>query len=286
MRVALTTNLNKDAGLKTTAAVISALKYNNAHIIIEDGLKERFGEFCSGSLKVIAAQCDAMIVVGGDGTILRAVKECAKLGVPILGVNLGNVGFLAETEPCDIESDITALVKGEYRIEERSMLRVESGGIVGYALNDIVIIKESDSRMITLNVFAGDSMVDRYQADGIIVSTPTGSTAYSLSAGGPVLNPSVKGFVLTAICAHSMRTRPIIIGEEEKITISPEKKDTSAYVIADGVTLFRSENLGEIKVTRAEFGARFVRTKSVSFYSRLFNKLNIWCFTDKGTTSK
>jgi len=181
---------------------------------------------------------DLVIVLGGDGTLLAAARFVAGLEIPLFAVNLGHLGFLTATKLEDLFEELEQVVKGSYRIGKRQMLDCElvreGKSIARYsALNDIVIAKSELARMIDLDTFVGDHFVAAYKADGLIVSTPTGSTAYSLSAGGPVIFPSVAAFCITPICPHMLTNRPVIVPDTSVIRILSRAED-GTYLTVDG----------------------------------------------------
>ena len=222
----------------------------------------------------IGNKYDFAVAIGGDGTILRIAKDCVKSETPILGVNLGNVGFLTETEPADIKEALKKLQSRQYMLERRALIDAEFNGTHCYALNDIVI-RARDCHMIGMEVRVNDELIDKFTCDGYIACTPTGSTAYSLSAGGSVIGPNTPVIALTPINPHTLRTRPIIVGSFENILLK-NSGGTSAAVYVDGEYNSDLDAGGEVKVTGWDRSALFVRFDKKSFYSRLLDKLNRW----------
>lgn len=223
---------------------------------------------------------DALIVLGGDGTILRAVDFCAQHDIPILGVNLGRIGFLTELEPERAEEMLLALSKGEFVLEKRMLMQVTlPDGREMAALNDVVISRGTCSRMIALDAFAADAFIDHYIADGLIISTPTGSTAYSLSAGGPIVSPAVSCFILAPICAHSLKSRPIVLSDQEDLCIRLNMKEEREGMQAtiDGQDMIPMKNQQSIRIRRAPRDIAFVRfAHSRNFFTLLRSKLSDW----------
>ena len=224
------------------------------------------------------AQTDVLVVLGGDGSLLAAARLAAPLGVPILGVNLGHLGFLSEVEEDNVFQAIETVAAGSFRIEQRMMLDacVQRGGrqVGSYTgLNDAVINKSGFSRMITLDIMVGSEYVQTVPADGVIVSTPTGSTAYSLSAGGPIVNPLFECLIITPICPHTLYSRSqIIAGDEEvRVVLSSSGRDTVLTV--DGQVGHSLRAGDEVRVRKSVHTARFVRLRDHSFYKILREKL-------------
>ena len=212
------------------------------------------------------------IIVGGDGTILRASRFYAPLDIPVFGINIGRLGFLAQAQADDTETALEKLVNGEYKIDERTMLSIPETGI--NALNDIVIKNTNSSKTVELTVYLNGNHVCNYLADGLIVATPTGSTAYTLSAGGPVLEPSLDAVVLAPICPHTLNTRPIVIPSDETIEIRPQRENTSFAVYIDGqIELTNKKN---VIIKRADKKAKIVllNKNDDGFYTVLKEKLN------------
>lgn len=235
------------------------------------------------------ANADLLIVLGGDGTILEAARRSAMRQTPILGINLGRVGYMAELEMGELEllSHLFDRVTAEghrpaaYEIEKRSMIHVELVNTQGevrqqmYGLNDAVITNGSVARIVDIELSADGSPVTTYRADGLIVATPTGSTAYSMSAGGPVADPRVKCFCVTPICPHSLAARPMIFPDESVLEIRNIcQREKMLYLTVDGRTnceLFRGET---VRITRSPLETNLVRLKSCGFYNRLRLKMS------------
>lgn len=215
-----------------------------------------------------------IVSVGGDGTILRIAKDCAMSQIPILGVNMGTVGFLTEVEPDELSAAFKKLSAREYSLERRSMLASEVNGNTYHSLNDIVV-RSQNGRMMTLEVRVNDELIDRFTCDGYIACTPTGSTAYSLSAGGSVIGPNTPVIALTPVNPHTLRTRPIVVGSFERITLK-NAGVAPAAVFVDGELREELSCGGCAVVTGWDRSVQFVRLNKKSFYSRLLNKLNHW----------
>lgn len=212
---------------------------------------------------------DFVFVIGGDGTILKAARFYAKSQTPIFGINLGRLGFLSQSSEQEIDTAVEKILSGKYIVQDRIMLK--SGNYT--ALNDFVIKSCDRGRTSKFSLKINDKFVCDYLADGIIISTPTGSTAYGLSAGGPVLNPSLNAFVIVPICPHTLTARPIVVPDSEKITVCI---DGTNLLSADGQEFYEFEN--EICIEKSEFNAKLALIEGAEFYSVLKNKLN-WATT-------
>lgn len=225
----------------------------------------------------ISESTDCAIVLGGDGTLLHAARDLAVRGIPILGVNLGTLGFLTETEPSELREAIRRLCQDEYVIEEHSMLKAEVGGSVTHVLNDAVISRSGFSRLIRLQLYINELPLQLYTGDGLLVSTPTGSTAYNLSAGGPVVAPGVDMFVITPICPHSLSERSLVISSADRLEIevvrSRKTQEDEAIATMDG-QYFRHLRVGDrIALSKSELSAKLVRFENNRFYKALQTKL-------------
>mgnify|MGYP000877815302 FL=1 len=220
--------------------------------------------------------CDLMMVLGGDGTFLHAFEAALPRDIPMLGVNLGRVGFLSEIQPDHLEEDVELLAAGRYSIEPRMLLEVRTAsGQKAFALNEVAINRsDSSAGALSLSVSANGGMVDRFSGDGLIVATPTGSTAYSMAAGGPIVAPGLDCMLLTPICPHTLAARPIVISDQQVITVSIRGDQHRARVVVDGHYVIAPDD--GITVRRADRNIRFVRLRPHSFFELLRGKLSDW----------
>lgn len=249
-------------------------------------LRSRFPHILEGSIVLDAPETgkiDMIFVFGGDGTVLRALDSYVDRDIPMLGVNLGRMGFLLETEPDELDAAIERIAKGEYDVERRMMLYVEGmcGGrrIEAYATNEVSVSRGLSQRMIALDAFAGDKLVDHYIADGLVLASPTGSTAYSLSAGGPIVAPDVQCFVLNPICPHTLQSRPIVLSPAEQVRLRINMKEMreGIQLSVDGQAISGMRNREEICISRSTHDALLVRFgKERNYYSLLKEKLSQW----------
>lgn len=278
MKVGIYTNIHKDKNLSVTSSLVESFSACGiscyAHSLLADKVR-----CCGYFSETDDVHFDLVLAIGGDGTLLGIAKWCAVKKIPVLGVNLGKLGFLTEAEPEKFDELAKALVNGAYSIEKRTLLSAQADGKRYYALNEIVIARRNVSKMIMIKVEIGGEPVDRYYCDGFIVCTPTGSTAYSLSAGGPVISPTANVFALTPVNSHSMHSRPIVIGDEEQIDITLQARANDAMVIADGKNVCVLPEKKTIRLRKAKNPALFVRLNENGFYERLLRKLNTWSIT-------
>lgn len=221
---------------------------------------------------------DAGLVLGGDGAFLREGRRLAEAGVPMLGINFGRLGFLTEIEPETVDFAIDRLLQGDYRIETRLMLRarVVRNQLVRasyYAINDIVVARGTLARTVHCRLFIDGSFIGVYSGDGMIVATPTGSTAYSLSAGGPILHPGLDALVVTPICPHTLGSRSIVTSPEDEVMIRFDEPDEELLLTIDGQFGERLIPGDEIYFDRAPQHAKLIRLEARSFYDVLRNRL-------------
>lgn len=241
---------------------------------IEDAFD--FRPSISGLITDVLPQVDVVLSVGGDGTFLRTATRIGKLGIPILGINTGRLGFLADVSSYEIEDTLDELFKNYYKIEERTLLKVESQdhAISGYhyALNEVAILKRDSSSMITIRTFLNDDYLTDYQADGLVIATPTGSTAYSMSVNGPIILPQANTFVLSPVAPHSLNVRPLVIPDTYKITMDVESRSDHFLVALDGRSTVIRAGV-EIKVSKAPFTTKVIKRYNHTFYMTLREKL-------------
>ena len=211
---------------------------------------------------------DFVFVIGGDGTILKTARFYAKYATPIFGINLGRLGFLSQSSKEDIETSVEKILSGQFYIENRTML--ESNDRI--ALNDFVVKGSTTGRTSRFSLKINGKFVCDYLADGIIITTPTGSTAYGLSAGGPVISPLLDAFVIVPICPHTLTARPIVIPDNEVITICSDKDLTNYFASTDGQEFYEFSK--EIEIKKSSYFAKLALLNGVEFYSVLRNKLH------------
>lgn len=227
--------------------------------------------------QIASRQLNFVVVLGGDGTLLSAARAVAKAGIPILGVNLGALGFLTEVPLDELYPTLEDIEKSCCNVETRSMVHCEvlrdDARIAGYdALNDVVVGKGTISRLNHCDVFIDEAFVSRYQADSLIVATPTGSTAYSLAAGGPILMPSVDAFVVTAVSAHSLTHRPLVVRDTSKIEIVVATGMEEAYLSIDGQVGMPMLDGDRVQCRKSEYQVNLLHTKG-TFFDVLRTKL-------------
>ncbi|KYH29824.1 MULTISPECIES: NAD(+)/NADH kinase [Clostridium] len=227
--------------------------------------------------RIKSKELDMIIVLGGDGTILRTARTVARFEVPILGINMGHLGFLTAVEILEIEKAIENIGKGSYTIEDRMMLQCEiniDGNTKLYnSLNDIVVSKGTLSRILNYEIYINDKFYTSFNSDGVIISTPTGSTAYALSAGGPIVYPTLDVISLIPICPHSMHMRSIILESSSKISIIVNSKNEQVFLTIDGQEAIDLEKCRRIEVKKYSFKCKLVRINGYNYFEVLRKKI-------------
>jgi len=219
---------------------------------------------------------DIVISLGGDGTFLKAAMRAVKKKIPILGINTGRLGFLADISPDEMEDTIDEIYNNHYKIEERAMLQLSSNDERlkedPYALNEIAILKHDSSSMISIRVAVNGQYLNTYQADGLIIATPTGSTAYSLSVGGPIIVPHSQTMAITPIAPHSLNCRPIVICDEWEISLEVESRSHNFLTSIDGRSMSCDEST-HLRISKAPFKLRLIKRFNHAFFETLRGKM-------------
>ncbi|MCL2555810.1 MAG: NAD(+)/NADH kinase [Firmicutes bacterium] len=266
------TNLSKDTDLEVTKKLVALLSNNNINFQLFDTLKNEhsFKNFVFFTEKDYS-KLDLVITIGGDGTVLNVVKDCGKYNTKILAINKGTKGFLTEIELENIDK-VLDIINGNYAIDKRILIEVCLKNNKYLALNEAFVSRKTS--MTCLNAKINDLLVDSYQCDGLLVATPTGSTAYSLSAGGPIISPNASVMCITPVCSHSLRSKPIIVGDTDTIEITLEQSYEDAILTIDGVEVDSINVNNTIKIKKSSHSINFLRLKESSFYSKLLNRLH------------
>ena len=277
--VGLIVNYKKEKTRETAYRIINWLNSKKLKVCIEGNMGKEIGkEELNCPTEKFLKEVDLIISLGGDGTLLRAARLAATEDIAVFGVNLGGLGFLTQIGINDLEKSLEKLYQGRYFLDERMMLscivkRKEEEIKKFTALNDVVIGKGAFARIICLATYVNNDYVITYSADGLVVSTSTGSIAYSLSAGGPIVNPDINSIILTPICPHTLSARPLIIGENDQLKIKLESSEEKVMVTIDGQEGFVLKPKDEVMIKRSEHKARLITFKEKSFYAILREKL-------------
>ncbi|MBD1373259.1 NAD(+)/NADH kinase [Hazenella sp. IB182357] len=278
-RIGIFVNETKPKAKEVASELHMLIENKGGKAFLEENMAKVLGLHEKGlSLSQFAEKVDLVFVIGGDGTLLGIARELAAYSLPILGFNVGNMGFLSEAEPDDLSGAVDRVLAGNYCIEKRFMLHTEvirAGNVMksGIALNDVGIAKGSFSRMITCNVQMDGRLIGTYSGDGVIVSTPTGSTAYSLSCGGPLVFPGIQALLLTPICPHTLTARPMVLPPESVLDIHVSARHCELEATLDGQVGFCLQSGDLVRVKRANHHTLLVKWKERSFFDVVRKKL-------------
>ena len=285
MRILLSSNPYRDKGLRVAIEAQRILQKAGAEAVLCMPFLPKKGERVDfprhlklGRMEEELSRADVLVCFGGDGTILHAAGDAAKHNVPVMGINMGSVGFMAELERGEL-SLLTKLAEGDYRIEERMMLQVRllRGDKVlmeELALNDAVISKGSIARVAEFEVRVNDLPVSSLTGDGVIICSPTGSTAYSMSAGGPIVEPTSKEIIITPVCAHQLAARTMVLGSDRVVTVQLPKGSRKLLNLAvDGGKVIRMTGTERVEIRRADKTTKLIRLTDRNFYQIINQKL-------------
>lgn len=278
--IALLAYTAREDAVKWALYAADRLAAEDVKVYLEEGLAElapdELVQRCATcSAPEFQKYADMVITFGGDGTLLGAAHLLIGSDVPIMGVNVGKLGFLAEFPTTDLDASLMQVLKGHYRIVDRSTLQVTVNGVTGYALNEVLIDQASESKLLELRASVDEHHVADYRADGVMVTTPTGSTAYSLAAGGPIIVPSADAFCITPISPHTLTLRPLIISDDSEVRFTVINEEAEAKVVADGHAI-ASLKYGETAlVTKGDHALKLVKRADSTYYDLLREKL-LW----------
>jgi len=282
MRYGIIDNLKSDHSTKNLSIFFSQLQKTGLDFVINKNSDYTSQlSFPVKEKKVLIEESDVIIVLGGDGSMLETAHFAAELSKPFLGVNYGKLGFLADVKENEIADRILMIEKGEYFIEERIMLEAETGGRKMYALNDIVLDRGYSQRVLKAAVTINGKFFTTYTSDGVIVSTPTGSTAYNMSAHGPILQPGVPAFVITAMSPHALAMRPIVVPDDSVISITAESNYKEIMLSSDGQESLTIPSGSVVSVKKAPFTSKFIKFHDSDYYHLLREKLGWGGFKER-----
>lgn len=279
LKVGIIPNFTREKALDVTRATITELEKLNIDYYFDSAIASGFPiDICSSHFADnIYDFVDVIIAIGGDGSFIHTAKKSAVQNKPVLCINAGNLAFLAGLEGNEL-SLLEKLISGDYSTDKRIMLNVsiiENGNerLLGHCLNDIVIARGSEIKLIDLDVFCNDKKINNYRADGVIISTPTGSTAYSWSAGGPVIDPDLQCVMLTPICTHSPLNRSLVFNDDSIIRVKPDGNSQHTCVSTDGEKTIELNGNCEVIISKSDYYAELIRIKSDEFFDILNSKL-------------
>ncbi len=284
MKVAIYGQNYKNEALEYLDVILACLQQNNIEVVIEKQFYDLLGSDkilnTFSNHQALNTSFDLMFTIGGDGTFLRAITYVRDLNIPIIGINTGRLGFLATIQKGHIKSAVNALIEKQYTIKERSLLEVKTSTQnkeledLNFALNEVTVARRNTTSMITVETYLDEEYLTSYWADGLIVSTPTGSTGYSLSCGGPVITPQAKSFVLTPIAPHNLNARPLVIPDDTSIKLKITGREKQALISLDSrITVI--DNDTEVFIKKASFTLKIIQLHDQTFLKTLRAKL-LW----------
>lgn len=279
LTIGLFPNTTKQSVGSVFGWMVQYFKDHGVKVLLSQDTAQKMGYLqLASSQQTMIKEITLGITIGGDGTLLSTAREIASAGIPICGINMGQLGFLTEVELPDLAMALDQIIMGAYEIEERLMLDasiVRQGTPIhlSYALNDVVISKSGVSRMIKLKLYVDDDLTANYAADGLIIATATGSTGYSLSAGGPIINPKLKVMVLTPICPHTLHAKSLVVSEREEMKVIMVSNQEDAALTIDGQNVYNLLPDDIVLVKSAPFRVGFIKLGGKSYYETLRTKL-------------
>lgn len=277
-KIGFVTNIEKDPTLQETKKMVGFVLKKGCEVYVSENFSDVHPDVIATSSSEMYKSVDFVVVIGGDGTILRVARSAAIFDTPILGINFGTLGYLADVEKINAIDAIEKVLNGDFTIENRMMLEpyVERGCVsheINLALNEVCITNSVCSRMIKLSVEVNGEYFDTFRADGIIVSTPTGSTAYNLSAGGPILSPHTELMTITHICPHTLYARPFVIDGNDVVRIRVQSNYNNVQMSCDGQSTVQMKNDDVIIVKKSRYVTRIIKTTNMNFYDILRRKM-------------
>lgn len=278
LTIAVFPNVDKPQSPEVLRRILSFYEDKDVRLILPVDEARFFGLESYGVPDIEKAPADLALSLGGDGTLLGVCRRYGSMGVPVCGVNIGTLGFMADIELNELELKLQKILDGDYRVEKRLLLSgfVRSDDrerFLGHAINDVVVTKGGVARMLHLGLSINDTHLMDYKADGVIVSSPTGSTAYSLSAGGPIMNPNIQALLVTPICAHTFNMCPLVVGEDDVVHISIAAVHQDIIVTFDGQESFRLLPGDEVTVMKSNVYAGIIKFEDKDYYEILRKKL-------------
>jgi NAD+ kinase len=268
-KIAVYANASKDPGYTVLSRVAAFSERCGVECVVHEPPEGLPAQFQKASAKSLS-ECEAAIVIGGDGTMLNAVHEFQPYEIPFLGVNLGTIGFLADVGMDELEGRLASLFSGGFTVEERMMARVEEEGkLVADVLNEATLRHEFGAGVGEFKCYSGNALIGHYSSDGLLVVAPTGSTAYSMSAGGPIVNPACELLIVQPLAPHSLNNRSIIVSSQEELTLEFNAPTTRVYL--DGER--HRPNGGRLTVKASPRKVRFAKFGDYDFYGLLFEKI-------------
>lgn len=277
MKIAIFGNIHKTQSLDKLRSVLSILHKRNVSVLLDRELYDFMSseKALNNDIKAIDGEefsADYAISIGGDGTLLKAASKVLKKNIPILGINFGRLGFLADVDSESTEKAINELLLGNMQVKERSVIQFQIGDTVDYALNEVVVLKRDSSSLIDIHADINGEFLNTYQADGLIVATPTGSTAYSMSVGGPIVVPQANNFIISPVAPHSLTMRPLVVPDIWTVTLQVESRNNNFLVSLDGHSKVY-EGSEKMYISKAPYSVKLLKQQGHTFFNTLKDKL-------------
>lgn len=277
MQIAVFPNISKRRSGEIVDRIFNFYRNKDVRLVMPATEARQFRKEEYGLPCVERVHIDMALSIGGDGTLIGVCRRFREQGVPVCGINLGTLGFLADIEPRELESRLAKILIGEYVVESRLLLSGFTSNelgekFLGNAINDVVIAKGGSGRMLKMKIYVNNTHLTDCNADGLIVSSPTGSTAYSLSAGGPILNPNIRALIIVPICPHTFQMRPLLVSEDDEVKIKIAANSDLAVTL-DGQEIFKLPPNDEVVVRKSKMTAKIVKFADKNYYDVLKAKL-------------
>jgi NAD+ kinase len=272
MRIGVVSRLDMEESIQLTEEIVEFLLEKEIKILLDKSVTEHLNKYQDMATPLEDMDADIIIAVGGDGTILRTQSFISSKQIPLFGINMGTVGFLTEIDPELVFKSLEQILTGKYDVEKRTQLQIKHNKKLHTALNEVVIMTRKPAKMLHIEISVDDEVAEELRADGLIVATPSGSTAYSMSAGGPIVDPQVAAFVIVPICPFKLGSRPIVVPDNSVIKVKLLREGKKAMAVIDGQSEEEINYMDEIVFRKSDDNACFVRL-SKDFYRKVREKL-------------
>ena len=274
MKFGIFTNLNRDIKCNACKRFTDILDKKNVEYLVCDNAKEYYPNNKLNTIDEVIKFCDLMIVFGGDGTMLNISSKCTPLNKKIFGINMGKIGFLTEIDQSEIQLAVEKLIDNDFTVEDRLVLKIEVNNNSYYAINEVLLSSIDNCHVVSVDIDIDNIFADKVRGDGVLVSTPTGSTAYSLACNGPILSPSVDALLINMVCPHTLHSCPLVIDGDSVVTLRTQSGNMKMLIDGKVINTFKENVI--IKVSKSNYKARFIRLKNINFYHKLLQKLSYW----------
>ncbi len=272
MRIGVVARLDVEEAIQLAGKIVELLIEKNIETVLDTSVMERLNKYEELSCPLEEMDTDIIIAVGGDGTILRTQSFISPKEIPLLGINMGTVGFLTEIDPEDTFKAVEEVLAGNYFVEKRSQLQIRHNSKIHSALNEVVLMTYKPAKMLNIEISVDDEVVEELRADGLIIATPSGSTAYAMSAGGPIVDPKVEAFIIVPISPFKLGSRPTLVSDDSQIKVKLLREGKKAITVIDGQSEEEINYMDEIIFSKSDDYACFVRLTK-DFYRRVREKL-------------